>query len=72
MWPLAPSRVDILAWTTAIVLAVAGTFIASAGGARLGVALTVGEIILIVVVVAFLIVDGTRHRDASIPGTGDD
>ncbi len=53
-------------------LAVAGTFIASAGGARLGVALTVGEIILIPVVVAFLIVDGTRHRDASIPGTGDD
>ncbi len=53
-------------------LAVAGTFIASAGGARLGAALTVGEIILIAVVVAFLIVDGTRHRDASIPGTGDD
>jgi uncharacterized membrane-anchored protein len=72
MWPLAPSRVDILAWTTAIVLAAAGTSIASASGARLGVALTVGEIILIAVVVTFLIVDGTRHRGASIPGTGDD
>ncbi len=56
----------------AIVLAAAGTFIASAGGARLGVALTVGAIILIAVVVTFLMVDGTRHRDASIPGTGDD
>ena len=53
-------------------LAAAGTFIASASGARLGVALTVGEIILIAVVVTFLIVDGTRHRGASIPGTGDD
>ena len=72
MWPLAPSRVDIVAWTTAVVLAAAGTFIASASGARLGVALTVGEIILIAVVVTFLIVDGTRHRGASIPGTGDD
>jgi len=72
MWPLAPSRVDILAWATAIVLSAAGTFIASASGARLGVALTVGEIILIAVVVTFLILDGARHRGVSIPGTGDD
>lgn len=53
-------------------LAAAGTLISSAGGARLGVALTVGEIILIAVVVTFLIVDGTRHRGASISGAGDD
>ncbi len=72
MWPLGPSRVDAIAWGAAVGLALIGTLIAWAMGARLGAALTLGVIILIVVVIAWLIVDARGHGQNSLPAPGDD
>ena len=72
MWPLGPSRIDAIAWALALVLAAAGTLIAWAAGARLGAALTLGAIVLVVVVVVALLADARAHRDARIPGPGGD
>ncbi len=55
-----------------MVLALIGTLIAWAMGARLGVALTLGVIILIVVIVAWLIVDARGHGQNSLPAPGND
>ncbi len=72
MWPLGPSRADAIAWGAGVVLALIGTVIAWAMGARLGAALTLGVVILIVVVVAWLIVDARGHGQNSLPAPGDD
>lgn len=57
MWPLGFSRVDALAWGLALVALVLGTVIASAAGARLGAALTLGVVLMIVVIVAAMLLD---------------
>lgn len=49
-----PTRRDALAWGAGLVLAAVATGIASASGARLGVALTVGVIVLVATVVGAL------------------
>ena len=72
MWPLGPTRTDAVAWAVALVLAVSGTLIAWAAGARLGAALTLGAIVLIAVIVTALIVDARAHRGAEIPAPRDD
>lgn len=72
MWPLAPSRIDAIAWGAAVVLAVAGTLLTWAAGARLGAALTLGAAVLVAVVVVAMLIDARSHRDAVIPGPGDD
>lgn len=72
MWPLGPSRTDAVAWGVAVVLAVAGTLLTWAAGARLGAALTLGAAVLVAVIVVAMLVDARSHRDAVIPGPGGD
>ncbi len=69
MWPLGPNRGDAIAWALAIVVAVAGTAIAAAAGARLGAALTLGGGLLVAVVVTSLLLDA-RGRTFDDPGDG--
>ncbi len=64
MWPLGFRRVDLVAWGVAIIAGIAGTAIAGAGGARLGAALTLGVLLMVVVIVAAMLVDA---RGRSFP-----
>jgi nicotinamide riboside transporter PnuC len=65
MWPLGFSRVDVVAWLSAVVVGIIGTVIASAAGARLGAALTLGVILAMVIVIAAMLIDarGRSFRD---------
>jgi hypothetical protein len=71
MRPLAPTRVDAAAWAIGIALAVACTALASAAGARGGVAMTIGAVALVVTVVTALLIDARSHRDAVLADPGD-
>lgn len=57
MWSLGFSRADALAWAIAIIAGVIGTWGAWAGGARLGAALTLGVVLMVVVVVTAMFLD---------------
>ncbi len=57
MWPLGFSRVDAIAWLTAIIVGIIGTVIAWAAGARLGAALTLGVILVMVVILVAMLID---------------
>jgi drug/metabolite transporter (DMT)-like permease len=57
MWPLGFSRVDAVAWLAAIIVGIASTAIAWAVGARLGAALTLGVILMMVIVMAAMLID---------------
>jgi hypothetical protein len=61
MWPLGFSRVDVVAWGGGLAALVLGTVIASAAGARLGAALTLGVVLLVVVVVTAMLIDARGH-----------
>lgn len=65
MWSLGFSKVDAVAWFAAVVVGIIGTVIASATGARLGAALTVGVILAMVIVIAAMLIDarGRSFRD---------
>ncbi len=65
MWPLGFSRVDALAWVVALAVGAIGTLIAWAAGARLGAALTLGVVLVMVIVVVAMLVDarGRSFRD---------
>jgi len=71
MWPLAPTRVDAAAWAIGIALGVACTALASAAGARGGVALTIGAVALVGTVVVALLIDARLHGDAVLADPGD-
>ena len=57
MWPLGFNRSDAVAWTIAVVVGVLSTWLAWAAGARLGAALTLGVVLMVVVVVTALLID---------------
>ncbi len=57
MWPLGFNRNDLIAWSIAVVAAVVGTWLAWASGARLGAAITLGAVLMVVVVVAAMLLD---------------
>lgn len=65
MWPLGFSRLDLAAWGVAIVVGVVATLLADLGGARLGVALTLGVCLMVVVVAGAMAADarGRSFRD---------
>lgn len=64
MWPLGFSRFDVAAWGVAIVVGVLATVLADLGGARLGVALTLGVCLMVVVIVVAMFADS---RGRSFP-----
>lgn len=72
MWPLAPTRLDAIAWAVAIPLGAISTAVASLSGARLGAALTLGVVLMVAIVVAALIVDARTHRAPVLADPGDD
>ena len=72
MWPLAPSRIDAVAWAVAIVLGIAGTALAHAAGARLGAALTLGAALMVASIVTAMLLDARTHRDPVLADPGDD
>ena len=72
MWPLAPTRIDAVAWAVAIVLGVAGTALANAAGARLGAALTLGAALMVATIITALLIDARAHRDPVLVDPGDD
>jgi hypothetical protein len=72
MWPLAPTRIDAIAWAVAIALGAIGTAVASLAGARLGAALTLGGGLMVAAVVAGLIVDARSHREPVLADPGSD
>lgn len=57
MWPLGLNRSDAIAWAIAVVVGVLSTWLAWASGARLGAALTLGVVLMVVVVVTALLID---------------
>ncbi len=57
MWPLGFNHSDAIAWSIAVVVGVLSTWLAWAGGARLGAALTLGVVLMVVVVVTALLID---------------
>ena len=67
MWPLGFSRFDIIAWAGAMLAGVAVTAIGWSTGARLGAALAVGAIAMVIVIVAAMLWDarGTSFPDES-------
>lgn len=57
---------DAVTWAVALVAAAAGTLVAWGAGARLGAALTLGVVLLVVIVLARLAIEsagGTKSRD---------
>ena len=72
MWPLAPTRIDAVAWAVAIVLGIAGTALTNAAGARLGAALTLGAALMVATIVTAMLVDARTHHDPVLADPGDD
>lgn len=66
MWPLGFSRSDAVMWAAAVAVGAAVTLIGWATGARLGAAIAVAAIAMVIVVVLALLRDarGTSFRDA--------
>ncbi len=67
MWALGFRRADPVMWAVALIAGGAGTAAASAGGARLGAALTLGVALMVVVIVGALMMDarGRSFRTGS-------
>ena len=72
MWPLAPTRIDAIAWIVAVVLGIAGTALAEAAGARLGAALTLGAALMVAAIVTALLIDARAHRAPVLADPRDD
>ena len=72
MWPLAPTRIDAIAWVVAVALGVVGTALAYAGGARLGAALTLGAALMVAAIVAAMLFDARAHRAPVLADPRDD
>lgn len=64
MWPLGFSPLDVIAWAVAVLAGVAVTAIGWSTGARLGAALAVGAIVMVIVIVAAMLWDA---RGKSFP-----
>lgn len=67
MWPLGFSRFDAIAWVAAVLVGVAVTAIGWASGARLGAALAVAAICMVLVIVIAMLWDarGRSFRSGS-------
>lgn len=67
MWPLGFSRFDVIAWVAAVAVGVVATGIGWAAGARLGAALTVAAILMVLVIVVAMLWDarGRSFRDGT-------
>ena len=72
MWPLAPTRIDALAWLVAVALGIVSTALASLAGARFGAAITLGAGLMVAVIVAALLIDAQAHRAPVLADPRDD
>jgi hypothetical protein len=71
VWPLGPSRTDLVIWGGALAAGAVGTLIAWAAGARLGSALTLGVGLLMVGVIGGLLWQERDRRFPGAAGTGE-
>lgn len=67
MWPLGFSRRDAIAWTVAVLVGVGVTAVGWAAGARLGAALAVAAMFMVLVIVIAMLWDarGRSFRDGA-------